>query len=45
VTTTLLHPVLLAAIEPPAKRLPPPGQVAGLLALMLGIVVLSLAIG
>jgi hypothetical protein len=43
-SSTILHPVLLTALEP-ERRASRTGQLAGLVGLLLGVVLLSLAIG
>ena len=44
-TTTMLHPVMLAALQAERRSLPRSGQLAAMMALVLGIVLLGLTIG
>jgi hypothetical protein len=43
-TTTMLHPVMLAAVHAERRSFPRSGQLAGVIALAVGIVVLGLTI-
>ncbi|MFI5266256.1 MAG: hypothetical protein ACHQ7M_02660 [Chloroflexota bacterium] len=44
-TTTMLHPVMLAALQAERRSFARSGQLAGMIALVLGIVALGLTIG
>jgi hypothetical protein len=44
-TSSLLHPVQLKPIEPPAKAVSRTAQVAGLAALVIGVLILGVALG
>jgi hypothetical protein len=44
-TSTMLHPIMLAALEAERRRsFPRSGQLAGLLALVIGVVLLGLTL-
>lgn len=43
-TTTMLHPVMLAALEAERRSFPRSGQIAGVAALVIAIVVLGLTL-
>ena len=44
-TPTMLHPVMLAALEAERRTFPRSAQLAGMFALILGIVVLGITLG
>jgi hypothetical protein len=44
-TTPMLHPVMLAALQAERRSFPRSGQLAGMIALVFGIVVLGLTLG
>ena len=43
-TTTMLHPIMLAALEAERRSFPRSGQLAAVIALVLGIVALGLVV-